>query len=484
MQDELALCLRPLAERDAVGCDARLDPEHERVRAEIEKLAALAGGPPDWETVERLGCVLLASRSKDVTIAAFVAGARFERASWQGLREGCELLTGLVRAFGARLHPPRPRARANALRWWVDHVVPRTAGLARLDVAQAAPIRDAVAELQRVAVEWLADDAPPLGELLRAVDRAVVEVPPIVTPPARPEPPPAPVELTLPSDEAGIARYLRVQASKLIELARARMEADPRDARAYRWLRTGLWLGWEDAPPEQRQGRTAVAAPLPTPRAELQHARNQQRWEDVLAISESLLAVVPHWLELGFVSAQALRALGPAYARALGSVERETRGLHARIPELATRSFRDGTPFASAETLQWLNAGVQQAVEHVPSVSAACPDDSLEGLISALQRAPSPRALFVQRCQLAQRFLAAGESERARFVYRGLLDDVDTFALERWEPALALEVVQSLCALSEVRTPAGVKDAELAALYARLARLAPWLAPKRNTASA
>ncbi len=478
MQDELAACLRPLAGR-AAGHDARLDAEHERVRQEVEKLSSLSGGDVDWETVEQHGHALLTSRSKDLAIAAFVAGARFERAGWQGLRDGCALLVGLVRAFGVELYPLRPRARANALAWWVDHVAPRIAKLSRLDAAPITALKQQVMDLQNAASEWLADDAPPFGELLRALDRAVEEPRAVVAVVAPPEPTPTVVEEVVPHDEPGIARYLRMQSTRLVELAQARMEADLRDARAYRWLRTGLWLGWDDAPPEARAGRTAVVAPLPSARAELELARAQRRWADVVRLSESLLAVVPHWLELGFVTAQALRELGSEYTSALVSVERETRSLHTRIPELATRSFRDGTRFASAEALPWLNAGAR---EQPPVPDAELSSDPKDALLAALQRAPSPRLQFKQRCQLARRYAARGESERAKLVYRGLLLDVDAFALERWEPALALEVLEPLCALSE--TPSGVKDGEPVDLYVRLARLAPWTAPARNTKSA
>ncbi|HEX5655540.1 MAG TPA: type VI secretion system protein TssA [Polyangiales bacterium] len=485
MQAELAVCMQP-CEGAPAGADARVDAEHERVRAEIEKLNGLAGDAPDWQAVEQLGCELLTARSKDLTIAAFVAAARLERTGWDGLLEGAELLAGLVRAFGADLYPQRPRARANALAWWVDYTATRIAKLGAREAALLTPIKATLSALQRVVNEWLGDDAPPFGELLRALDRALLEPSPVAAPIATPVQPvavaSAPEELALPTDEVGIGRFLRVQSTKLVALARARMEAEPSDARAYRWLRTGLWLGWEGAPPEGKNGRTALAPPLTSSRGELQHAQNQQRWRDVVCLSEALLAIVPHWLELGYVCAQALRELGPQYAQAREVVERETRGLHARMPELAARSFRDGTPFASPEALQWLNAGARVEVE--PALAPEPKVDSLDGLVQSLQRAPSPRALFVQRCQLAQRFVAAGEGERAKFVYRGLLEDVDAFALERWEPALALDVVQPLCALSEGRTPAGVKDAELAALYARLARLAPWLAPKRSTTSA
>jgi type VI secretion system protein VasJ len=479
MRADLAACAQPLVGTCVSGVDTRHEPEHERICAEVAKLDGVLGEPPAWEVVEQLGVSLLATRSKDLTIAAYVAAARFERAQWDGLESGCELLAGLVSRFGAELFPRRPRARANALRWWVEHLTARVAALPKLEPAQLERANDAVVRLRESAHSLLGEEAPSFVELCRAVQAAVAAAPAPAAPPAAP-PPSSPVEPELPTDEVGIARYLRVQGARLIQLARARRQADPRDPRVYRWLRTGLWLGWEQAPGEQRNGRTAVAAPLPSARAELEQARVQGRWLDLVHGCETQLELVPHWLELGFLAAQGLRELGREFAAAHQAVEREARALHARIPELAARCFRDGTPFASPAALQWL-AG-PQLVSPPASPGVAPERDSLEGAMHALRAAPSPRALFMQRSRLAQGFLAGGDAERARFVYLGLLADVDTLALERWEPALVVEVVQALFALNEARTPGGVKDAERGDLYVRLARLAPWSTPKRGGA--
>ncbi|MET0286717.1 MAG: TssA family type VI secretion system protein [Polyangiales bacterium] len=470
MPSELA---QPLDGPSVSGIDVRHEPEHELIRAQIAKLDGVSGEPPDWPLIEQHGATLLATRSKDLTIAAYVAAAGFERSQWEGLSAGCALLADLVSGFGEALYPRRSRARANALRWWTEHVTARISSLPKLDAAHLERTSSLVSRLRQSAQDWLGDEAPPFGELLRALEGALAHAP--VSPPT-PSLPPA--EPELPSDEAGIARYLRVQGGRLIQLARARRQLDARDARAYRWLRNGLWLSWDSAPPDTRSGRTAVPAPLPTPRAELEHAREQGRWLDVVNACEALLELVPHWLDLGFVCAHALRELGPEYVAAHDAVERETRALHARLPELVMRSFRDGTAFASPATSQWL-LGTQAARE--PARPVVVPvEDSLEGVMHTLREAPSPRALFVQRCRLAQGFLAGGDAERARFVYLGLLADVDALALERWEPALVVEVVQALSTLNEGRTPGGVKDAERADLYVRLARLAPWSPSKRG----
>jgi type VI secretion system protein VasJ len=497
----LACCMVPIASAE----DARFDAEHERIRAEVDTLTGLQEAVPDWPLVERLGSALLATRCKDLTIATFVAAARLERAHWQGLAEGCLLLSGLLSTFAAELFPRRSRARRNAFSWWVEYLAARIPALPPTNESELAIARDGVQQVRALAIELLGAECPAFGALTSALDRAALAIP------AAPAPaPPAPAAVTstaspeaqsasqpvspapgstaaasgprapeLPADEGGVVAFVRFHGSRLVELARARLAVDVRDARSYRWLRTGVWLGWEQAPAEHARGRTALAPALHSARAELERARAEARWEDLVRLSEGLLPSLPSWLDLNHTTALALRELGPAHEPARVALERETRALVARIPELLERKFRDGSSFASSETQSWLRPSTSVTVE-AGEPPASTGNAQADALLHSLHAAPSARAQFSLRCQLARSFALAGEHARAIFVYRGLLRDVDAFALEQWEPALALEVVQPLCALLDAQTPAGVKDADAPALYARLARLAPWLASKRE----
>jgi type VI secretion system protein VasJ len=498
----LACCMVPLASSQ----DARFDAEHERIRAEVETLTGLQEAVPDWPLVERLGSALLATRCKDLTIATFVAAARLERAHWQGLAEGCLLLAGLISTFAAELFPRRSRARRNALSWWVEYLAARIPALPPTNDAALVCARDGVQQVRALASELLGDECPAFGALTLALDRAALAIPPAPAPPepvavastasheapsanhpAGPAPESAlaasdaagPRAPELPTEEGGVAAFVRFHGSRLVELARARLAVDVRDARSYRWLRTGVWLGWEHAPAENARGRTALAPALHSARAELERARAEARWEDLVRLSEGLLPSLPSWLDLNYTTALALRELGPAHEPACVALERETRALVARIPELLERKFRDGSGFASSETQRWLRPSTAVTVE-ADEPLASTGNAQADALMQSLHAAPSARAQFALRCQLARSFALAGQHARAIFVYRGLLCDVDAFALEQWDPALALEVVQPLCALLDAQTPAGVKDADAAALYARLARLAPWLASKRE----
>lgn len=78
----------------------------------------------DWAGVMRLGSDLLAHRSKDLRLAAWLAEARCKRDGLAGLADGYELLLGLCERFWGEIHPlpdedGSQELRAGVLDWWL-----------------------------------------------------------------------------------------------------------------------------------------------------------------------------------------------------------------------------------------------------------------------------------------------------------------------------------------------------------------------------
>lgn len=64
-----------------------------------------AGDRADWRPVVELGVEILAERSKDLEVAAWLTEALVRRHGYAGLRDGFRLLLGLVENFWDELHP-------------------------------------------------------------------------------------------------------------------------------------------------------------------------------------------------------------------------------------------------------------------------------------------------------------------------------------------------------------------------------------------
>jgi type VI secretion system protein ImpA len=105
--------LQPISGTSPAGADLRYDPLYDKIKdARLED----DGGPlGDWERprkaadfglVAKLAGDALASRSKDLQLAAWLTEAQLRREGFAGLRDGLELMGGLLREFWDDLYPP------------------------------------------------------------------------------------------------------------------------------------------------------------------------------------------------------------------------------------------------------------------------------------------------------------------------------------------------------------------------------------------
>lgn len=123
---DFASLLAPISDSQPSGVELREDPAHsaayhqikdarEAARAAERQLAhaLLYGdahevtgiGSPDWKTVKRLALDVLAHRSKDLWVAAWLIEALARLHGFAGLRDGFRLTRELVERFWEEIHP-------------------------------------------------------------------------------------------------------------------------------------------------------------------------------------------------------------------------------------------------------------------------------------------------------------------------------------------------------------------------------------------
>jgi type VI secretion system protein VasJ len=159
------------------GTDARFEPHHEAVRAEVAKLESPAGGPPDWVSVARRGSELLEKQSKDLLIASYTAHALLETEGALGLAVGLTLVNELIEQHWMGLYPPpaRMRARSQALAWWLDKTGQRLSEPSALGATTSELLEHIASELERLATLTRAKldaGAPAVGPVRAALARA------------------------------------------------------------------------------------------------------------------------------------------------------------------------------------------------------------------------------------------------------------------------------------------------------------------------
>jgi hypothetical protein len=119
--------LKPIAGVTASGEDTRYDLDHSAARAEVEKLESVTSGDPDWTLVRNSCDSLLRGKTKDLTLASYLARALYELDGLDGLVTGMALIAETCERFWDGMYPPKKkeRRRANAITWLFDPVEKR-----------------------------------------------------------------------------------------------------------------------------------------------------------------------------------------------------------------------------------------------------------------------------------------------------------------------------------------------------------------------
>jgi len=169
--------LAPLAPAAPCGPALRYDPVFTAVRlAREEDDPSLPMGQwerplkcADWAAIEGMCTDMLASRSKDLQIAAWLVEAMLRQHGLAGLRDGLRLLEALVRLYWPQLHPVVDDdgdvdARLAPFEWINESFgtsVRLHAVLLTVDLDQ--PVQLTLAAWERMTAQELAPEAPAAG---------------------------------------------------------------------------------------------------------------------------------------------------------------------------------------------------------------------------------------------------------------------------------------------------------------------------------
>ncbi|HEU4534196.1 MAG TPA: type VI secretion system ImpA family N-terminal domain-containing protein, partial [Polyangiaceae bacterium] len=107
----------PFAGPNPGGVDLWHEPELEPLQAEVRKLEGLHAASVDWAALGQGASDLLASRTKDVRLAAWAAAAALGGGGWPELARALVVLRAIVTDHWDTAFPTRVKARVNQIAW-------------------------------------------------------------------------------------------------------------------------------------------------------------------------------------------------------------------------------------------------------------------------------------------------------------------------------------------------------------------------------
>lgn len=527
--DELVdLFSQPIPGDSPAGADLASTAEYEAIKDEAGKWNRAAHAENvDWESIRDQSRELLLKGSKDFRLACHFGIAAFQTDGLSGLIEGVAAITALFERYWDDGYPQRTRARMGFLSMFRERVetigdlVPtpsqeeevRILGDAvrrlnshweeRLD-SNLEDLRDAVEKLQ-LTVDALKGrdedvDRPDQGGDDQGGDRSktgVEEQGTGATPtagPAKDKPRPAvkpPKAAPAPSDAGDVVSFLRETGNALYGVSKLLFQASPESPLSYRLCRSGLYMHFERAPVATNGNQTNVAAPTGDPASKLEQLVASGNWDALLTEAESALGTSRMWFDLHRYTWMALAGLG--YDEAKDTVLSETAGVVRRLPGLLGLTFSDGSALASQATREWLGQATLAGSSEASSSGQgggvfgeqldAARQQALGGdLAKAMEMftdvvdstEATGRDRFQAKLAMASACSSAGSHALAEGILAALGPEIERFALERWEPDLAIACYRSRYeALLAISSKGAKMQAELVEVYRQLCRVDP-----------
>lgn len=492
----ITIAEQAINEDNFAGEDCRYSPEFERLENACHNSQALHRDiTPDWADIATRATVFLREQSKDLRVAGWLTWALQRTQGWSGLQAGLMLLERLTEAHWDVLHPRKERTRAAAYSWLctrLDGLFDSTT-LNALESSWLQTFSAQLARLESLLQPRLGDTAPLLLPLVRRLDEqqrrqaqpsaATLSTNAAMTSTAQPLPQ-GPVESD--KDAHRLLRQLQ-EGARSLNAWWLRQRAD--DPRALRLNRALLWSGIDSLPAHDAQGVTGLRG-LPADRLKFfQERQAAGEAATLLGELETSLARAPFWLDGQRLAWECLQSLGAEAA--CREIEWPLVLLLERLPGLEALAFHDGHPFADAQTRLWLaglatrgapqpalsTSGDSPAEDWRAALAEALVELRVSGLKSAVRRLQAGRlGALGERQRLlwdlacAQLLIHARQFELAH-CQLAALDAEHGPLLVRWEPQLALEILQARRQCLEALPVTADSRAQLQQLRPRLCRL-------------
>ncbi len=487
----------PITEASPCGDDVTYDDKFQQLASEINKVGVVSGRV-DHEKMNDGGSVftssgvdysrivegsrsILRNDSKDLRVASYLVVGLYHTRGLAGLSDGVAALNTLIETYWEDLYPARARARKGAIELLTGRLGDAVASYKPI-LQDEKPLEQALAgakKLQALMKEKLADDEPALDGFIHALSECRRRVPgaPSSNAPSTTEKPgsataspdgePA-AHVQAPREVKSVAdtEHLIFGASAFLR------EKDAANPIPYRLARAWRWGGLLQEPPHQ-EGKTQLPPPPQQRRDYLRGLHENGAYSTLVREAEVSFQEPPFhfWLDLQRLLLAATEALGASFQQVRDAVLEETAVILRRLPGLSELMFSDGTPFADAQTREWLEVRTDSFFRAEPERDRALVEEQShleEAYTSAreqlstgdLSRAltimqdgrehdTSQKDRFRRRLYLALLCLRGGQAAIARPVLESLDEEIARRSLDIWDPSLALQVWSNLYACYE-----------------------------------
>jgi len=463
----------PISSDVPAGKDVRYEPGFEALSEEMSKMSTIAGGAEiDWNNVVTLASEILEKESKHLQVACYLCYGLVKTQGIEGLSQGVHVLKEIMANFWEPMFPPKKRmkGRRGIIVWWEEKTsdfVQNTESVAWEKEKRAILIADlnAIDEFLGENME----DAPLLIPLIKHIKSVVNEKK--EDQPAKNETTDKLSETDPPHKNVGVPAAMddNMPADAMLEhgfdvigkSASGLIAENPFNPVPYRLNRIVAWIPVDELPTAEG-GKTMIPPPNEQVISAIASLYENSSWEDLAESCESNVRQFLFWLDLSRYVAESMEQLG--HDDVCKVIEMETSLFAGRLKGIEQMCFSDGTPFADQATREWLekieqkdsgnHAGAssggadslkqtiaQKMNEAQQLIKQKQPDKAMTLLMESAFKSSSERERFLWKMSICKVLINLKKYQIASSHIEDMLDYIEKFNLEVWEPDNAIEAL-------------------------------------------
>ena len=493
--DEL---LKPISADSFCGEDGSYELEYEEAKREIDKLSE-----NNFDLIRKNSELLLLQKSKDMRALGYLVLSTAMTEGMDAFAVTVQAYCQLVQEHWDDIHPKRPEARANALKWLNEErshtLISNQSSQGNYEGLLAAV--DALGKLKTFC-EGKFENPPSFSAFTKLV-QGLAE---------KNKPKPVPEPGTAPSGGGSSAPATAADATiasaddAVIAVQKAVFflnEENRANPLPYRLLRILKWEQVRAAPPSEA-GKTMVPVPYSEALDAFRNLFQQKQWPDLIKNGEEAFSGdnMIFWFDLQRFICAGLQAQGGDSMACAKAIMGEMALLLARVPEVANLAFDDGTPFADTMTREWIQNDVKSVLggsggpapvkkkgdvgEEQKKAEALFGEGKFEQALNVLRTGlandSSEKNNFDRKLILADLCFKGNKPQIAKAVLEDLIAIMDRYTLVRWDTELcvsvyllAQKVYLSLAEASEDGLKAGLRE-KAVQMHSQISKLDPFLA--------
>ena len=493
MSDDIKGFGAPISEKNPVGIELEEDDDFFIIKDEIDKQLET----PDWKLILTHSEIILKEKSKHLYVASYRGIAEIQTNQFNGFVSAMEMINLLLEKFGLDTYPQEESRKLDALRYWIErsetllkHYKP-----SKISENLASQIKKEVNRFKNLMKKNFPDYYQPMETIEDILNSIPVDVK------DKKESKKADKEREnkkidqnktdennkkkstssnqsieknqkennqkqiLPKgkeiniDNVGTNEGIKKEKDKILnnceKIATAIRKIELSNSISYYFNRLYAWGNILILPKINSEGNTNIPAPDPEDAKILSTLEQNKEWEALLRKSENFLPDYKFNLNLNRYSVIAAKNLGSSFENAAKTIEQETCFFLIRFPGIEKLTYNDATPFADSKTKKWLN---QISVSEGTGSIQLEPEDSQ--FYKILQDIHS-KGSFKEMIPLIQTQIKQAISYKNKHFWRSelvnllnknaqyefmvphlevILEDIDTFNIEKWDQDYALKV--------------------------------------------